>query len=157
MPTPPLTFHKVLTAPLQWAADAIYFIGNGARGRIAYTGSDAAPHYAEPPVQMVFSSPGKPGPGAEFGRYRVTSPLALEQLTSGAVAEAGATASSEVRVTRIGGDLVARFTWAPGNSVATVEIIVPTVAAGEVLIFHAPLTQDATLARVAGTLVGRHV
>jgi hypothetical protein len=155
MPTPPLTFHKVLNMPASPVADAVYFVGNGARGRIAYTGSDAAPHFAEPPVQMVFSTSGKPAAGKEFGRYRVLAAMTLEQPSSGAVADAGATDAASVDVTR-GVDLVARFSWAPGNSVATVEVFVPAVAAGDVLIFNTPISQDATLSGVAGTLVGRH-
>jgi hypothetical protein len=155
MATPPLTFHKVLTMPASPVADGFYVVKQGARARIVVTGTDAVPLAAEPPVQMVFSSPGKPPADGEFGRYRVSDALVLEQSTSGAVAEAGATAAAVVRVTR-GADLVARFSWAPGNSVPTVEVLVPTVAAGEVLIFHAPLVQDATLSGIAGTLVARH-
>lgn len=155
MATPPLTFHKVLEMPDAPVADGMYFIRKDGVVQLVVTGTDATVYSALAPVQMVFSSAGKPAAGAEFGRYRVAQAVLLDQILSGAVAAAGATDAVSIDVMR-GADLAARFSWAAGASVATVSIFMPTVAKGDVLIFKTPAVQDATLSGIAGTLVGRH-
>lgn len=153
----PLTFHRVLALPDPVVSTAVYFV-QSAPGimDIVVTGTDGTPHTISMPrdaLHMTFGSTGKPAANAEFGRYLVVETLDLEALASAAISSAPATAQSDVLVTR-GPDLVARFRWEPASSTAAVTVLVPTIGPGDLLLFIAPIAQDATLAGITGTLAG---
>lgn len=122
----------------------------------AVTGEDGVlVKQRQPTLQVQFWSTGDSIPGGGiFGRYLTVEQLELDALLSAAVAAVPPTNEAEITVTR-DSDLVARFTFPAGQAQAQVEIFMPTVPDRNLLIFRAPLTQDATLAGVTGTLGAR--
>lgn len=150
-------FRAVMALPGTLQQGAIYFKKRtDGELDVAMTGLDGNPVWIRRPhLQMAFRSTGPILPAdVEFGRYLTSEDLELDTLLSGAVSASPATASSAIRVFR-GTDLVARFTFPAGQSQAIVEIIIPTVPKGNLLIFRSPVTQDATLGGVTGTLGSR--
>lgn len=144
--------------PPPYQPDALIFVKEPGAQEFDFFVTDMAGNLVsmpQPRLQMRFWSTGFLLPAnQEFGRYLTKENLELDALLSGAVSEAPATADAVITVVR-GVDLVARFTFPAGQSQAIPEIIMPTVPPDNLLIFRTPLTQDATLSGVTGTLGAR--
>jgi hypothetical protein len=152
-------FEAVDTIPVDPQAGAIYFQKRpDGELDVAVPDVDGVPVWLRRPhLQMAFRSTGSHLPANdEFGRYLTVEDLELDALLSGAISSTPADEDAIITVSR-GVDLVARFTFPAGQSQAIPEIIIPTVPKDNLLIFRSPVTQDATLSGVTGTLGARRI
>jgi hypothetical protein len=108
-------------------------------------------------LQVAFGVQGRPTAGLELGRYLVVESIVWDPINTAAIAEAAATAQSDVLFSVLNGGPLAQFRFLPGELEATVTILGATSAPGDVLIATAPAVRDATLAGIAGTLVGQRI
>lgn len=107
-------------------------------------------------LQIAFGISGKPSAGKELGRYRVVENITWDATISGA--EADVPASAQADVTFWSDDVpIVRFRWAAGALEAVVTVLVAESVPGDVIIVTAADPQDALLAGIAGTLVGRRL
>lgn len=107
-------------------------------------------------LQVAFGVSTKPSAGKELGRYRVVENITWDATISGAEADVPAAAQADVTFWSAGVPIV-RFRWAAGAIEAVVTVLVAESAPGDVIIVTAPDPQDALLAGIAGTLVGRRL
>jgi hypothetical protein len=107
-------------------------------------------------LQIAFGVGGRPLAGQELGRYLVVEAIAWDGLVSDAVADVAATAQSDITFS-VAGVPIARFRWAAGTIDAGATILVPESQPGDVIVVTAPAVRDATLAGIAGTLVGHRI
>lgn len=105
-------------------------------------------------LQIAFGTSGRPQAAQELGRYLVVETVTWDETLSRAEAEVAATAQSDVTFS-VDGTPIAVFRWVPGALEAAVTILQAQSVPGDVIVATAPAVRDATLAKLAGTLVGR--
>jgi hypothetical protein len=105
-------------------------------------------------LQIAFGVAGMPSPNKELGRYLVVENVDWDATLSRGEAEVAPTAQADVTFWTAA-QPIARFRWEAGATMATVTILQAESVPGDVIVATAPLVQDVTFARFAGTLVGR--
>ncbi|MCI1142140.1 hypothetical protein MOP88_07270 [Sphingomonas sp. WKB10] len=86
-----------------------------------------------------------------IGRVHASQTFTIVAANSLVTAATAATASAVITI-RKAGTQIGTATFAAGATTATISITTAAVSKGDLITFHAPNTQDATLANVSGTI-----
>lgn len=126
---------------------------DGLRGQYLTSFGDApsAWRWTTPPAAVGFYCGGQPAASEMIGRVHASQTFTIVAANSLVTAATAATASTVIMI-RNAGTQIGTATFAAGATTATISITTAAVAKGDLITFHAPDTQDATLANVSGTI-----
>lgn len=125
----------------------------GSAGQVLVKASNAdnSVVWTTPPASVGFYAGGLLNAAEVIGRVHAAQAFTIDAANCKVTSDTASTASAVITIKK-DGTAIGTATFAAGATTATVAITTTAIAKGDLITFHAPDTQDATLANVSGTI-----